>query len=135
MVRKGSKRVYICGNCGWQGKQTELAWDEGSGEPLAECPRCHDRSGEYGKAVELRYVPTGQSSLSPEEDAIFDKEYQKLIEAYGVARDWLIAHKEEVKSLIEKVKDQVRDDLRLQGVVLAKQLTKAFPVKHNKDDG
>ena len=46
--------------------------------------------------------------LTPEEEAIFDEKYQELVDAYESARDWLISHKQEMKNLVEKVKDHMQ---------------------------
>lgn len=45
--------------------------------------------------------------LTPEEEAIFDEHYQVLIDAYGLAGDFLKTHKPEIKGLVEKVKDHL----------------------------
>lgn len=45
--------------------------------------------------------------LTPEEEIIFDQKYQELIEAYEMASDWLIAHKQDMKNVVEKVKDVI----------------------------
>ncbi len=46
--------------------------------------------------------------LTPEEEAVFEEKYQELIDAYETARDWLISHKQEMKGIVEKVKDQIK---------------------------
>ncbi len=45
--------------------------------------------------------------LNPEEEIIFDEQYQVLIDAYGLAGDFLKTHKPEIKALVENVKDHL----------------------------
>lgn len=45
--------------------------------------------------------------LTPEEEAMFDEQYQVLIDASGLAGDFLKTHKPEIKAVCEKVKDNL----------------------------
>ena len=43
--------------------------------------------------------------LTPEEEKIFDEQYQIVIDAYAQAGDFLKTHKQEFKEITEKVKE------------------------------
>jgi hypothetical protein len=45
--------------------------------------------------------------LTPEEEKVFDERYQVLVDSYGIAADFLRDHKQEVKELVETVKDHL----------------------------